>query len=80
MGEVAVVTGGAGGIGLAAAKIVGRERTVVICDISQDRLNAAVTELQELGIERRPSSVISPIRAPSRNWSRSQLRSVRSPR
>ena len=50
MGEVAVVTGGAGGIGLAAAKIVGRERTVVICDISQDRLNAAVTELQELGI------------------------------
>jgi NAD(P)-dependent dehydrogenase (short-subunit alcohol dehydrogenase family) len=50
MGDVAVVTGGAGGIGLAAAKIVGRERTVVICDISQDRLDAAVTELDKLGI------------------------------
>ena len=49
MGEVAVVTGGAGGIGLAAAKIVGRERAVVICDVSRDRLDAAVTELQKLG-------------------------------
>jgi NAD(P)-dependent dehydrogenase (short-subunit alcohol dehydrogenase family) len=50
MGEVAVVTGGAGGIGLATAKIVGRDRTVVICDISRDRLDAAVTELKKLGM------------------------------
>jgi NAD(P)-dependent dehydrogenase (short-subunit alcohol dehydrogenase family) len=51
MREVSVITGGAGGMGLAAAKIVGRDRLVVICDVSQDRLDAAVTELASLAIE-----------------------------
>ena len=50
MRDVAVITGGAGGIGLAAAKIVGRGRAVVICDVSQDRLDAAVAELEKLDI------------------------------
>ncbi|HUM00602.1 MAG TPA: SDR family oxidoreductase [Mycobacterium sp.] len=50
MREVSVITGGAGGIGLATAKIVGRDRSVVICDVRQDRLDAAVTELEELDI------------------------------
>ncbi len=50
MREVSVITGGAGGIGLATAKIVGRDRFVVICDVSQDRLDAAVTELENLDI------------------------------
>jgi NAD(P)-dependent dehydrogenase (short-subunit alcohol dehydrogenase family) len=33
LGQVSVVTGGAGGMGLAAAKIIGRDRTVVIADV-----------------------------------------------
>jgi NAD(P)-dependent dehydrogenase (short-subunit alcohol dehydrogenase family) len=48
--EVTVVTGGAGGIGLAAAKIVGRTHGVVVSDVSKDRLDAAAAELQHLGI------------------------------
>jgi NAD(P)-dependent dehydrogenase (short-subunit alcohol dehydrogenase family) len=50
MSQVAVITGGAGGMGLATAKIVGRERTVVLCDVRQDRLEAAAAALQGLGI------------------------------
>jgi NAD(P)-dependent dehydrogenase (short-subunit alcohol dehydrogenase family) len=49
--EVTVITGGGGGMGLAAAKIVGRDRIVVISDISQDRLDAAVKELEQLDME-----------------------------
>ncbi len=48
--QVTVVTGGAGGIGLVAAKIVGRTHGVVVSDVSKDRLDAAATELQRLGI------------------------------
>lgn len=51
MREVCVVTGGAGGMGLAAAKIVGRDRLVVVSDVSLSRLQAASTELQSLGID-----------------------------
>lgn len=51
MPEVSVITGGAGGMGLATAKIVGRDRAVVICDVSQPRLDAAVAELKELIID-----------------------------
>jgi NAD(P)-dependent dehydrogenase (short-subunit alcohol dehydrogenase family) len=50
MSQVSVITGGAGGMGLATAKIIGRDHTVVICDVSQDRLAAAVTTLDGLGI------------------------------
>ncbi len=48
--EVSVITGGAGGMGLATAKIVGRDRVVVICDVRQDRLDAAVMQLEKLGV------------------------------
>lgn len=48
---VTVVTGGAGGMGLATAKIVGRDHFVVIADVNPERLNAAVAELESLGIE-----------------------------
>lgn len=51
MREVCVVTGGAGGMGIAAAKIVGRDRLVVVSDVSISRLQAASTELQSLGID-----------------------------
>ncbi|OBK67225.1 oxidoreductase [Mycobacterium sp. 1165178.9] len=37
-------------MGLATAKIVGRDHTVVLCDVRQDRLAAATTSLQDLGI------------------------------
>ncbi|OBH67132.1 oxidoreductase [Mycobacterium intracellulare] len=37
-------------MGLATAKIVGRDHTVVLCDVRQDRLTTAATTLQELGI------------------------------
>jgi NAD(P)-dependent dehydrogenase (short-subunit alcohol dehydrogenase family) len=50
MAAVVVITGGAGGMGLATAKIVGRDRFVVLCDVSQDRLDGAVGELDMLGI------------------------------
>lgn len=45
-----VITGGAGGMGLATARIVGRDHTVVLCDVRQDRLDAAAVALQDLGI------------------------------
>ncbi|WP_082984435.1 SDR family oxidoreductase [Mycobacterium sp. 1465703.0] len=50
MNRVSVITGGAGGMGLATAKIVGRDHTVVLCDVRQDRLTAAAATLQDLGI------------------------------
>ncbi|OBB89829.1 oxidoreductase [Mycobacterium sp. 852002-40037_SCH5390672] len=37
-------------MGLATAKIVGRDHTVVLCDVRQDRLATAATTLQDLGI------------------------------
>jgi NAD(P)-dependent dehydrogenase (short-subunit alcohol dehydrogenase family) len=48
--KIAVITGGAGGMGLATAKILGRDHHVTICDINQQRLNSALKELEELGI------------------------------
>ena len=53
MTQVSVITGGAGGMGLATAKVVGRDHTVVLCDIRQDRLDDAAAALTELGIEPR---------------------------
>jgi NAD(P)-dependent dehydrogenase (short-subunit alcohol dehydrogenase family) len=50
MSRVSVITGGAGGMGLATAKIVGRDHAVVLCDVRQDRLDAAVATLTDLGI------------------------------
>lgn len=37
-------------MGLATAKIVGRDHTVVLCDVRRDRLDAAVSTLDGLGI------------------------------
>lgn len=50
MTRVTVITGGAGGMGLATAKVVGRDQAVVLCDVRQDRLDSAATALGELGI------------------------------
>ncbi|NDJ88457.1 SDR family oxidoreductase [Mycolicibacter kumamotonensis] len=47
---VAVITGGAGGMGLATAKVIGREQPIVLCDVRQDRLDAAADVLQEFDV------------------------------
>ncbi|WP_024441836.1 SDR family oxidoreductase [Mycobacterium sp. UM_WGJ] len=49
---VSVITGGAGGMGLATAKIVGREQPVVLCDVRQDRLDAAADALKQFDVVR----------------------------
>lgn len=50
MSPVTVITGGAGGMGVETAKIVGRDHAVVLCDVRQDRLDRAAATLSELGI------------------------------
>jgi NAD(P)-dependent dehydrogenase (short-subunit alcohol dehydrogenase family) len=50
MNPVSVITGGAGGMGLATAKIVGRDHTLVLCDVRPERLTAATAALDGLGI------------------------------
>lgn len=47
---VSVITGGAGGMGLATAKVIGHEQHVVLCDVRQDRLDAAVAALKGLEV------------------------------
>ena len=49
--RVVAITGGAGGMGLAAAKLLGRERRVLLSDVREDRLAEAVAELRDLGID-----------------------------
>lgn len=51
MERVSVITGGAGGMGLATAKVVGRDHRVVLCDVRQDRLDTASGVLADLGID-----------------------------
>ncbi|WP_082939606.1 SDR family oxidoreductase [Mycobacterium sp. 852014-50255_SCH5639931] len=50
MNRVSVITGGAGGMGQATAKIVGRDHILVLCDVRQDRLTAAAATLEGLGM------------------------------
>lgn len=54
MSRVSVITGGAGGMGVATAKIVGRDHALVLCDVRQDRLDSAVGTLADLGITATP--------------------------
>ncbi|OBI76147.1 SDR family oxidoreductase [Mycobacterium sp. E740] len=51
MGPVSIITGGAGGMGQATAKVVGGDHAVVLCDVRKDRLDAATAALVELGVE-----------------------------
>jgi NAD(P)-dependent dehydrogenase (short-subunit alcohol dehydrogenase family) len=51
-GKVAVITGGASGIGLATARSLAREKMrIVLADIEQDPLDVAVKEIVGLGVE-----------------------------
>jgi NAD(P)-dependent dehydrogenase (short-subunit alcohol dehydrogenase family) len=48
--RTAIITGGAGGMGLATAKIMGADHHLVLADVNQERLDAAVAQLRALGI------------------------------
>jgi len=50
MTRVSVITGGAGGMGVETAKIVGRDHAVVLADVRSDRLDDAAGTLEALGI------------------------------
>jgi NAD(P)-dependent dehydrogenase (short-subunit alcohol dehydrogenase family) len=50
MNSVSVITGGAGGMGLATAKVIGQAHAVVLCDVRQDRLDLAKKTLDDLGV------------------------------
>jgi NAD(P)-dependent dehydrogenase (short-subunit alcohol dehydrogenase family) len=50
LNRVSVITGGAGGMGLATAKVVGRDHTLVLCDVRKDRMAAAAATLEDLGM------------------------------
>ncbi|MGE2833335.1 SDR family oxidoreductase [Mycobacterium sp. SMC-4] len=49
--EVAVVTGGAGGMGLATARVLGRRTAVLISDVNEQRLETARLSLVESGVD-----------------------------
>ena len=50
MNNTVVITGGAGGMGLATARILGRENHLILCDLNQKNLDAALAELRQLDI------------------------------
>jgi NAD(P)-dependent dehydrogenase (short-subunit alcohol dehydrogenase family) len=50
MRTVTVITGGAGGIGRATAKILGKDHHVVLSDVNQGKLDEAIAELQKLNV------------------------------
>ncbi len=51
-GKVAIITGGASGIGLASAKrLADAGATIALCDINETKGKEAVTEIQEMGAE-----------------------------
>ncbi|RAV18329.1 oxidoreductase [Mycolicibacterium sp. GF69] len=54
MSRVSIITGGAGGMGQATATIVGRDHTVVLCDVKKDRLDTATATLADAGITATP--------------------------
>lgn len=51
MNRVAVVTGGAGGMGLATAAALGRDHRVLITDLHEDALRTAVNRLASDGVQ-----------------------------
>ncbi|WP_217465678.1 SDR family NAD(P)-dependent oxidoreductase [Candidatus Frankia nodulisporulans] len=51
MTRTAVITGGTGGMGLATARILGKDHRVVLADLDQGRLDTAVATLVAEGID-----------------------------
>ncbi len=54
MTVVSLITGGAGGMGVATAKVVARDtgtdHAIVLCDVRRERLDAAAAALKDLGM------------------------------
>ncbi|KUI22152.1 oxidoreductase [Mycobacterium sp. GA-1285] len=50
MSRVSIITGGAGGMGQATARIVGRDHALVLCDVRKDRLDTAAAIMADAGI------------------------------
>lgn len=48
--DVVIITGGAGGMGFATAKIMGLEYHIVLADVDQIKLQSAAARLREVGI------------------------------
>ncbi len=48
--KLSVITGGAGGMGLGCAKILGKRRKLLLVDVSQEKLDEAVAVLADEGI------------------------------
>lgn len=51
MAKTAVITGGAGGMGLATARLLGVDHRIVLADLDQERLDSAAAALADAGIE-----------------------------
>jgi NAD(P)-dependent dehydrogenase (short-subunit alcohol dehydrogenase family) len=51
MTQTAVITGGTGGMGVATAKLLGRDHRVVLADLSQERIDSVVNDLTALGVD-----------------------------
>ena len=51
MRKICVITGGGSGMGLAAAKIMGKNYYIIICGRNTEKLEAAVNELKAEGIQ-----------------------------
>lgn len=51
MKNITVITGGAGGMGIACAKIKGKTDRLLLVDVSQERLDSTVALLADLGIK-----------------------------
>lgn len=49
MSNVAIITGGAGGMGLATARVLGEDHHLLLADVNQERLDGARAELSEMG-------------------------------
>jgi NAD(P)-dependent dehydrogenase (short-subunit alcohol dehydrogenase family) len=60
---VAVITGGAGGMGLATARLLARDHHVVLSDLSAERLVTAVAGLAASGFT--ATSIVSDVRRPA---------------
>jgi NAD(P)-dependent dehydrogenase (short-subunit alcohol dehydrogenase family) len=51
MAKTAIITGGAGGMGLATARLLGADHRIVLADLDQERLDTTAATLAHEGIE-----------------------------
>lgn len=68
MKQVCVITGGGSGMGLAAAKYMPKEKTIVVTGRTMAKLENAVKELQELGYEAYAKTCDTSVREQVREW------------